>query len=219
MNKLKLLYDVVKTMKNKEVLNGVLNVELQKDQSKIFFLQKEFEKNMLTGQTKAKISTELDYEGKKVKHDSNTEFNVSCCDEKSHHGFMKHMHHHHAGKCGGVKGILSKIALALSILNNMQTKEQENNVTVISLNVNELPEEMKASIREKMGHACSCQHHGHHGLLKEFCTIEDCNVMLNMFINRNFEVEKIVINYDGTQVGEQKDQYEMKARAELQFTW
>ena len=57
-------------------LHGVLTAEAQKDRVNIFTIRNEFDKNLQTGLTKAKISTEIDYEGKMVKHESNTEFTL-----------------------------------------------------------------------------------------------------------------------------------------------
>jgi hypothetical protein len=215
MNKIKLLYDVVKTMRDKEVFNGIVKAEVQKDQVKIFSLQNEFEKNMLNGQTKAKISTELDYDGKKVKHESDTEFTMQGSCEHGHHEFMRHMHHHHAAKCGGIKGKLAKLSFALSILNSIKVEELENKTSDISLNISDIPEEMKELILEKMSH----HQHGEHGFMKEFCPMEKPNLMVNMFINKNYEVEKIVVNLDGAQKDAQNEQHELKATAELSFAW
>ena len=114
MNKIKLMYDVVKTLKEKEVLKGSVKAEARKNEVKVFRLEKEFEKNTLSGQVKSKISTELDYEGKTVKHESSTEFNLQDCCREKHHGFIRSMHGQHRhqdynGKCCGIKGKLSKI--------------------------------------------------------------------------------------------------------------
>ena len=40
MDKIKLLYDVVQTMRNKETIKGNLNVEVQKDWENVFTLRK-----------------------------------------------------------------------------------------------------------------------------------------------------------------------------------
>ncbi|BBB90869.1 MAG TPA: hypothetical protein PKA28_19715 [Methylomusa anaerophila] len=220
MNKIKLLYDVVKTMKDKEVFNGAVKVEVQKDQTKIFFLQNEFEKNLVTGQTKAKISTDLDYEGKKVKHESNTEFTRQYPAESRRHEFMKHMLRHHAANSGGIKRKLNKLAFAFSILNSMQAEEQDDKTIIISLQARDLPEEMKALIREKISHAdTTCHHHGDHVFMKEFCSMENHNFTFNMFINKNYEVEKIIMDFDGNQKDDQNEQHKFKAMAELSFAW
>lgn len=66
MNKIKLLYDVFKTVKSKEVFTGVFKAEIEKDQMKVFAIQNEFEKNLSTGQIKSKVNAEADYVGRTV---------------------------------------------------------------------------------------------------------------------------------------------------------
>jgi len=134
MSKIKLLYDVIMTMKDKESCSGNLKVVCSKDQVKIFGLDREFEKNMADGKTKAKINLEVDCEGKKVKHESSTEFDGCCSPGSGHHGLMRHMIAHFHGRhsdqggleawgdtktCCGFKGKLSKLACMLSVLNSL----------------------------------------------------------------------------------------------------
>ena len=76
MSKIKLLYDVFKTMKDKEGFNGDVKIEAIENEKKVFSLSNEFSTNKETGTTKAKISTEVDYEDNKLKHESTTEFNM-----------------------------------------------------------------------------------------------------------------------------------------------
>lgn len=203
MNKIKVLYDVVKAMKNKEAFNGTLTVQVHQEDAPLFSLRNEFEKNLLTGQTKAKI---------------NTEFTMPRSGECRHHEFIKHLHHSHTAGCEGLKGKMAKLACALSILNALHTEEQEDKTIVISLNATDLPADTKAMLHEKMSCANACHHHGH-GLLKEFCAAEDPDFVLNIFINKNYEVEKIVITLVGTQKDEQNAPHDLTARAELSFTW
>lgn len=165
MNKIKVLYDVVKAMRNQEAFNGTLTVQVHKDEAELFSLRNEFEKNLLTGQTKAKINTELDYDGKIAKHESKTEFTMPRSGECRHHEFIRHLHHSHAAGCEGLKGKLSRIAFALSVLTALQTEEQEDKTIIISLSAADLPEDSKALLHEKISRASECQHHGH-GLLK-----------------------------------------------------
>ena len=218
MNKIKLLYDVVMTMRNKEALHGVLTAEAQKDRVNIFTIRNEFDKNLLTGQTKAKISTEMDYEGKMVKHESNTEFTLPCSGESRHCGFMKHLHGDHSAGCGGLKGMLAKLSLALAILNALQADEQENKSIVMSLNADDLPEDHKEMLREKLNCASSCGHGGH-GLLKEFCTADKLDFLLKMFVNKKSEVEKILITFGGSGRDGQNEKHDLKTTAELSFNW
>ncbi len=218
MNKIKLLYDVIKTMKDKTNFKGVLTARLQKEQEIIFSLQNEFDKNLLTGQTRSKIFTEVNYADKKIKHEGITEFSASDSCESMPVRFMRHMHHHHAGKCCGIKAKLTKLAFAFAVLNNLQIKEQDQ-ATIVSLNMNELPEDMKALIHEKMNSAASCHCHEHHGFAKEFLNIDQWDFTLNMIVNKQFEVEKIAITLDGAQINEQNKQSAINTSVEIQFAW
>ena len=94
MNKIKVLYDVFKTMKEKEVFKGNVKLEAAKGDVKVLSFSNEFETNTKSGETKANINVDLDAEGKKVKHESNSEFNIKDC---PHHGFHRGMHKHKHG--------------------------------------------------------------------------------------------------------------------------
>jgi len=221
MNKIKLLYDVVKTMKEKEVFNGTLRLEGKKNLIKVFSFVNEFEKNTLNGQTKAKISTELDFEGKKVKHESSTEFNKGNCHDHMFHGLKRLIHDHHNHndrKCGGIKEKLSKLAFVLDTMNNMKIDEQADKTLVLSLNISELPENMKKIMHERINNKMMSNHHGHH-CMKEIFTMENSNIELNIWINKNNEVEKIVVTVNGKQKDELADLQEINLRGELSFAW
>lgn len=215
MNKIKLLYDVVKALREKDVLNGVATAEVQKDQVRIFYIKNEFQKNLLTMQTKANITTEVDYEGKKVKHQSTTELTNHCPGHGIHHRGFGHMHHTDR-KCGSIKGKLSKVAFLLSLLNNLQASEQENKTTLITLELSEMPADIKTLIQEKMGQDDSYHDHDRNCFIKEFCAIEKGNFSFAMTVNKSSEIEKIVITFDGTQNKEQ-EQHVVSIIADLQL--
>lgn len=214
MSKIKVLYDVVKAMKNKEAFNGTLTVQVHKDEAQLFSLRNEFEKNLLTGQTKAKINTVLDYDGKTAKHESNTEFTMPRSGACRHHEFIRHLHHSQATGCTGLKGKLSRLAFGLSILAALKTEEHADKTIIISLSASDLPEDTKALLREKMSRAGECHHHGH-GFLKEFCAADSLDFAVTLFINKIYEVEKTVITLVGTQKDEQNAPHDLTVRAEL----
>lgn len=213
MNKLKFLYDVVKNLKGKEILNGVAVVNVQKDQQKIFYVKNEFQKNLLTMQTKASIHTEIDYEGQEVKHQSTTEFINSCCspEMRGQRGFRHSMRN----SCGGIKAKLTKLAFVLNLLNDMQVAEQENGTILVTLEIPRLPEEFKTLLQEKANHGAR----DHHPccFAKELCSIKSGNFSSAMTVNQEFEIEKIVITFDGIQHDEQNEQHEVNIVAELQL--
>ncbi|SPF47806.1 conserved hypothetical protein [Candidatus Desulfosporosinus infrequens] len=226
MSKIKLMYDVINTMKEKEVLSGTFKAEIKKDQIQIASFTNEFEKNLLNGETKAKISTELDCDGKKMKHQSQTEFTMQgCCQGHRHHGFMRHMHHHHHDlhsgqthediKCGGIKGKLTKLAFVLNIFNQIKVEEKEDESVILSLNLNEIPDEIKIAIQERISQRTMPEHHQHHGFMKELLTLQDPNIECILWISKNREVEKVLLTVNGKRTNELNENHDLNLKAEL----
>ncbi|ODA40352.1 hypothetical protein [Desulfosporosinus sp. BG] len=226
MSKLKLMYDVVNTMKDKEAISGALKVEGMKDQTKIVNFINQFEKNLSTGETKVKLSTELDYDGKKVKHESQTEFTMQGCQRKMHPGFMRHMRHHHHShhcaenyddlKCGGIKGKLTKLAFVLNLFNQIKMEEKDDKSVILSLNLNEIPEDMKKAIQERMSQRAMSEHQQHHhGFMKEFFSLQEPKIELNLWISENREVKKILVTVDGKQMNDLDENHNLNLKAEL----
>lgn len=207
MNKIKLIYDVVNIMKEKENINGTLTVAGKKDQVEFLSLNNQFQKNLVNGEVKAKINVNLDAEGKKVKHESSVEFN-----------FGKHFHQHHGGMYHhNFKSKLSTLAFVLKILNDMQIDEQPD-YTLVSLNLNEIQEELKTihgKVHQNMAEEC----HKHHFPMKEFISMEKTNVAITIQINKNKEVEKIDLIVEGNQKDELDMMHFLNLQGELQLSW
>jgi len=216
MNKIKLVYDVVRKLREKEVFKGNLDAEIKKDQAKVFSLAKEFEKDTAQGQLKAKISTEWDYQGKKGKHESSTEFNLEgCCT-----GMHKH-HSTHGGKsCCGIKGKLAKISCCLNVLNNMKVEEKGEKGSVVSISMNEFPEEFKKHINDHFeGKMHGQEHEEKCCCMKELAALEDVNMDLTIKINNLSEIEKVTLLASGKQKDDQNTAHEIDLTAELNLTW
>lgn len=221
MNKVKVLYDLVKVMKSKEAVNGIMTVDVHKDDALLFSFRNEFAKNLLTGQTKAAINTDLNYEGKTIKHQSNTEFIRQQQEECKRPLFCHHhLHGHGAGEVGrrGLMGHLSRLDLGLSILNALQVEEQADKTVVLSLNAADLPENAKILLREKISRM-SAGHHHNHTFVKEFGNADSLDFVLGIYANKNYEAEKIVVTLVGTQKDERNESHDATARAELSFLW
>lgn len=223
MNKIKLLYDVVKTMKEKEIINGFLTVNGKKDQAPFVSFENEFQRNLTTGEVKAKITSQLDLEGKKVKHESSTEFNVEN-HKGMHHSFHEHMHHHHNqhdGRGGmthhSFKDKLTILAFVLKTIDSMEIDEQSN--TLVSLHLSEVPEELKKVMHWKHHHNGAEEHHKHPLPFKDFLTMEKTNIDLTWEINKNKEVERITLSVDGKQNGELNAIHEINFTGELRLTF
>lgn len=215
MNKIKVLYDVLKTMKEKEVIKGNVKFEATKGDVKVLSFSNEFETNTNSGETKANINVDLDAEGKKVKHESNSEFNIKDC---PHHGFHRGMHMHGSGMDvhgmrghGGIKGGLSKAAFILNLLNNVQVEEKDEKA-IISLELKEVFKEIKDMHKEchkgmdeekimehikQMKEGNDRGFHKHHKFIKELLSSEDSNPVLKIYANKSNEVEKVEISSKG----------------------
>ncbi|MEL7564448.1 MAG: hypothetical protein AAGU27_06135 [Dehalobacterium sp.] len=225
MNKIKLVYDVVKKLKEKEVFRGTLDVGIKKDQAQVFSLAKEFEKDTAQGQLKARISTEWDYQGKKGKHESSTEFNMAGCCAGMPSGHLKHMHKHHftqgSKSCCGIKGKLGKISCFLNVLNNMKVEEKGDQGAVLSVSLNEFPEEIKKHITEHLEGKTHGQEHNEEkcGCMKELAALDDVKMDLTVNINHLSEIEKVALLASGKQKDEQNAAHEIDLTAELNLTW
>jgi len=211
MNKIKVLHDVFKTMKDKEIFKGNLKLEASKGEVKILSVSNEFETNTKSGETKAKLNLDVDAEGKKVKHESNSEFNIKNC---PHHKFHRgaHMHHHgHGNGHGGIKAGLSKITLVLNLLNNIQVEEKEEK-SIISLELKEvlkeikgmhkdfhkgMDDEKKLEFHKQMHDGINKDFHEHHKFIKEILCSEQSDAVLKIYANKNNEIEKVEISAKG----------------------
>lgn len=227
MSKLKIMYDVINTMKEKEVVRGTFKAVAMKDQVELGHFNNEFEKNLTSGETKVKISTEFDCEGKKLKHDSQSEFTMQgCCSSHKHHAFLKHMHHHNphtdldgqsqeGHKCCGIKGKLSRVAFMLNVLHQIKVEEKEDKSVILSLNLNEMPEELKKVFHAKMSQKAMPENHPHHSFMKECCTLRDAKLSINVWINKAKEVEKVLVTIEGNQGDGLNENHEFSLKAEL----
>jgi hypothetical protein len=239
MNKIQLMLDVVKTMKEKENFQGTLKAEGTKDQAKIFGVANEFARNTVTGATKVKMNTEYDNDGNKLKHESNTEFNLKDFQPSIRSGFHEHMRMHmqmhgrpgepgavpfhgHPGiHDGGIKEGLSRISFLLHVLNNVNLEEKPDQSFVFSLNLKDFPEEFKQRMHERMNKDEFRQHfeQGAHGILKELYTVESPALTVNMIITKKYEVEKIKLEFSGKQKDVNNEEHLLNMEAELSFIW
>ena len=234
MNKIKLMYDVAKAMREKEVFIGSLEVEAKKEQTSCFALKNEFEKNLVSGQVKVKINTALDCEGKQVKHESTSEFNLlNCCGGKHHHRhFSKHFHSHCCSKesdcctdsndCCGIKGKLATFGYVLRLIDKINIDESDNNAVALSLNIDEIPEELMQHIHGRFQHCCppadSAGQECCSGM-KDLMTIEKPVIAINMLLNSDKAIEKVVVTASGTQKDKDDQIHEISFNAELNLKW
>ena len=218
MNKIKLLYDVARTMKAKEKVNGVLTARVLKDKEEVFSLRNEFGKNA-TGEASTKVSCELNLDGSKVKRESLTEFSTPGSCQKRHGLLGRFFRHHRHGEhgCMGIRGFFSRISCALGILSSLQAEEEENGTAVISLTLSEIPEELRGLLLEKINQRHGC--HQHCGVLAEGDALEMLDGVVVLTVNKGREIEKLTVNLDGRVQNPESESYTLAASAEALFAW
>ncbi len=222
MNKIKIIYDVVKKMKDKNSIKGTFKADGMKDQEKIFSVNSAFERNNLDGQTKGKTNIETNFDGKKMKLENSIDFQGEGC--HGHRDFGKHMHpfhnHHHGEHVGGLKDGLSKITAMLGILSSIKIEEKEDGATILSLESINIPEDIKNGMHEMMKHRHehneqTGSNHQHHMCMKEFHDMENADFILVVSINKDSEIDKITIDANGEQKNDQNETHDMKLAVEL----
>lgn len=216
MNKIKVIYDVVRKMKDRDSIKGAVKVEGLKDQAKILEISSVFEKTSQSFQTKGKTIIEVDSDGKKMKLENNIDFQKEgCCEHQ-------HFHHLHSAHTGRMKGGLSRITAILGIVSSIQLEEKEDGSAILSLESANIPEEVKSDIHEMMknGHE---QHkhmesnHQHHICMNEFHNMEDMKFTLNVVINKSKEIDRVTVDLKGEKKDEKGGSNQMKLAAELSF--
>lgn len=214
MNKIKLMYDVVKAMRSKDEFKGTVKVRGTCDSVEVLQFENEFQKNLTTGQTRAKITTVLDHDGKQVRHESSTELN-GCFPQ---HGCGHHQHFHrlHSEHCRcGARGKLTKMAFILNAINNMKVEEQADKAVVVTLNLSEVPEDLKAEIHARMAE----KHQGKECLMKGVTAVENLKADLTVWISKNSEVERVLLAASGKLIKENNEAKAADLNAEIKLDW
>jgi hypothetical protein len=215
MKKIKLLYDVARTMKNMAKIDGVITVDVRKDQETVFSLQNKFEKDE-AGKVTANAASKMNLHGEGLTRKSTTEFTLT-----GDHGpctMMKSFHRHHGTSGpGGIKGVFHRISVALGILSSLKVEERQNGTAQISLDWSDVPDEIKTLVREKMKnhHACHADIASKQGC----CDVEMLNGLLVVAVNDKHTVDKLTVNLDGRTKDEKNEAHTMTATAEVQFAW
>lgn len=220
MKKVKLLYDVARTMKNMAKVDGVITVDVRKDQETIFSLRNKFEKDE-AGKVKAHVSSKMNMNGEDLTRESTTEFTHTgdCHHGPCMMGKFFHGHHGHHGSAGshGIKGVFQRISMALGILSSLKVDAQPDGAAVLSLNLSEVPDEVKTLLREKMQ-----QKHARHpdfGCMQGCGNLELLNGLVVVTVNEKHAIDKVTVNLDGRAQDAESKEHALAATAEVQFAW
>ncbi|HCF50039.1 MAG TPA: hypothetical protein DER60_07135 [Syntrophomonas sp.] len=219
MNKIKLLYDVARVMREKEAWNGAINISGMKGDAESFHFDNEFSRDLVSGTSKARISSVVDHGGRRIKHESTTEFDMHQDDGqgraggKAHCFFHQHHGHHGCGHGLGLKEKLDGLVAMLGALNDMQVVEQEDKSLLLSLDLKNIPEALLVRFHAKMPH----EHLGHRGLLQSSPAMESGS--LECRINPRYEVETVKVHIKGKLQEENDQSHEFTLNAGISFTW
>lgn len=219
MNKIKLLYDVVKTMKEKESVSGSLQVEGEKDRTRFLSLANDFHKNIATGDIKAAIRSEVEVAGQKVKHESTTEFNLAALRESKHEKpenfppFLRHHRHSCRPHGVGIKRKLAALGFFLNLLDDLQIVEQEDQALLLTVRNVEIPEDWKTAFREKAQQAATPEP------LQQFTAVDKVGASCSIRINAAKEIENIVFSLTGEAKDRQNEPHPFALNGELKLTW
>jgi len=215
MKKIKMLYEVARTMKNMAKIDGVITADVRKDQEAVFSLRNKFEKDE-AGKVTAHVSSKTNLNGEDLSRESTTEFTLTsdhcpCMMWKSFHG------HHGTTGFRGIKGVFHRISVALGLLGNLKVEDQANGTTAISLNLSDIPAEIQNLLLEKMQqkHACT----------PDCCCMQGCknvellNGLVIITVNEQHAIDNVTVNLDGRAQDADSKEHTMAASAELQFAW
>lgn len=208
MNKAKLLYDVITTLRGKENLRGTLEAKLEKGQTVVFSVRNDFEKQLGGGKTKLKMTTEMECEGHPggARHGCRGRF-------EQNEAWGRH-HHFHGEFHEGIKGKLDRIAFMISVFQALQVETREGQETVLSLNTRDLPEDIRCLVQDKIRHR-GLGHHHRGGFLQEFSQAGPVDVQITVLVNDKAEVKQASITAEAVQEGQDR----LTAQAEVNFAW
>lgn len=116
-----------------------------------------------------------------------------------------------------MKGKFNRLLFVLNILNSIEINEQEDKSVVISLNLKDFPDGMKKAVHERMKDDVVLIKPDHQHFFKEFYYMEDSDINMNIWVNKNKEIEKALLTIGGKQKGEPDEVHELNFKAELCF--
>lgn len=189
MNKLVLFYDVLRTLRQEEIINGNLQATLRKEDATVFSLNNQFSKNLRTGHTKATISATLDCD--RPQHDEMPHGHHGH--RGHHHAFFHHPHHPFPGGCHhrfSIKHKLAKWTMGLALLQAVTVSEQADGSMLLELTSEQLPADVKAIFQQKLQHIRLHREHNP-AALQDMLADETCTFTLQASLNSRQQIECI----------------------------
>ncbi len=170
MNKLTVLYNLMKQMKESDACTGTAAVEAKLDETVLGTLKSEF--GCAPGHCEKKMEIHFGEEVLKLEHQGTDKLHGKMCGSHGHHG-----HHGHGNGCGGPKGKLGKAMFMLKVLDKTELQELADGRKVLTMDLaaDDLPSHLQEHLKnkccgmEKMEHCC-----GNHEKIQDWMTACGC---------------------------------------------
>lgn len=213
-NKAKVMFDMFQALRQKENLMGSMTASVVFDQETIASWQQSFEKNLITGRSKRKITAELATPAGEWR---------THREDLLQHGFHALQHvHHHGGAGKGLKSRFSLLALLFKTLDQTQMERNDDGKTVISLAVNEWPVELAELLENRRSRqGLHFGHHGHHSCFGAFLSnlneVRDVDCRASLVLNDRGELETLDFLLTAVCQDEKDASHRLEAQASLRL--
>lgn len=232
MNKIKILYDVVQTMRKQETFEGTVQFEVAKDSKSMFKGDNVFERNMQTGISKIKSKTEVDRDGFKMKNESELEMNGQHEHDFGHmqgrhpsmsfgNGFRRSHGIDGEERQGrrGMKDRWQMVAMALDMLNKLEVEKIEEEMKFLELRIRfmDLPKDLQKQMKNRLFLCKQVESHEHMKAIKDIKSLEDIKVHVSSTIKSNNCIDQLNIELDGQYLDNEDQKHEIYVNGELQM--
>ncbi|PEL06758.1 hypothetical protein [Bacillus sp. AFS017336] len=226
MNKIKLMYDITKTMKKKEQVKVNLDAEILKNGQKTAFFGGEFDKDL----TKHSFHP-FQHRGRRpfgpgfrnrgfFEQGGNGEYqNSEFCQENIKQDELKEHKFPSKFKMG-----FSRASMFFGLLSSIEVQETENGATLM-LDSKDIPEDLKESFKEMRENRkkfmlgmqrANCSNKNQMSFLQE---VEDPNFLVKANVNTNKEIESLTVYAKGLKNHEDTPQEVLELKYQSTFTW
>ncbi|MGE5630558.1 MAG: hypothetical protein ACM3TR_05590 [Caulobacteraceae bacterium] len=132
--------------------------------------------------------------------------------------------HHHGVYTVGVKEGVGRLMTVLGILSSIKLDENKDGSAVLTLKSADIPQDIRNTIHEKMKNAREQHKHmgendQQHIFMKEFHDMENSDFALNVYINKDREIDRVTVDVKGEQKDDNNERHGMKLAAELCLEW
>ncbi len=157
-----------------------------------------------------------------MKRESNTELDLKDFDPTMHPGLMRFLCWHHGMQFGGFKEGLNRFSCFLHLLSSANLEEKEDQSYTLSLSLDGRPEEIQEIMDDRIKQRELDPYFENsplQELIEKIQAVKDPSMKMNMVINKNYEVERIVREFSGKLEDENHTEHQWNVKTELSLAW